>query len=65
MARRYYRLPDDGAKFRCVDCGELKSHTEVVQPVDEHGAPLQFGVICLECLDEDWFREATDLGLHR
>ena len=57
----YWQLPDDGAKFKCTSCNEYKNHTEVILtqiPIDDSRR-----VICLECIDESWFKSAKDLGI--
>jgi hypothetical protein len=65
MSKQFYRIPDDGALFPCRECGERKVAHEVILPVDEKGKPLEFGVLCLDCVDAQWLEGARDLGLHR
>lgn len=55
MVSTYQPLKDDGAPFKCADCGQ-KSHASLMWFVRlDDGAAYVFHK---NCLDEDWFEFA-------
>jgi len=57
----YWLLPNDGAPFKCVDCGKDFHHTKVILtqiPKDDSRATM-----CYDCVDEWWLANATNLGM--
>lgn len=64
MAGIYWLVPNDGADWRCETCDKMKSHKEVIQP--QHTETKEFmKILCLECVDEDWFKEARNMGMRK
>ena len=56
----FWQLPNDGDGFHCMDCKEKFHHTKVILtqiPKDDSRK-----VLCLDCIDEDWLKLATNLG---
>jgi len=56
----YWTLPDDGALIRCVECQELKKHTDVVFTQVPMG---KRSVLCRSCVDEEWLEQAENRGV--
>ena len=57
----YWKLPDDGATFKCSECNKQFKHTEVI--LTQVPANDSRAVFCMECIDDDWLRDATNLGM--
>ena len=59
QAPSYFVLKDDGADFRCAECGKKGRVGFIVTytPDGEH----HFST-CLDCIDEDWLNNATNMG---
>lgn len=57
---QYFKLADDGAKFRCSGCNELHSHKRVI--LFQHTETKKREVICLDCVDSEWLAAAECLG---
>lgn len=58
----YWRLPDDGALFKCAECEQRFKHDKVILtqiPKDDSRT-----VLCLECVDPYWLEIAKDLGIY-
>jgi DNA-directed RNA polymerase subunit RPC12/RpoP len=56
----YWSLPDDGADFKCSECGKRFHFTKVILtqiPKDDSRKTL-----CEECVDDDWKANAKFLG---
>lgn len=61
MAGQYWKVLDDGAAFRCKECGELKPHTQVI--LAQHTEDFdKRQMVCLECVDEEWMATAVCIG---
>jgi hypothetical protein len=60
MSGTYYKVADDGARFRCRSCEELKEHTDVI--VFEHTKTKDREMLCLDCVDREWLDTAKCLG---
>jgi hypothetical protein len=60
MGGTYWKLANDGAGFRCRDCDMVKPHSQVI--LFEHTETKQRQLVCVECVDQDWLKEATCLG---
>lgn len=56
---RYGRPPNDGAKWRCADCGQLFSHTGIYCTVTPNNTRQ---MLCDGCLDSDWKAAALNCG---
>jgi len=60
MSGIYWKLADDGAQWRCSECGELKPHDKVILfESTETGGKRVF---CLDCVDQEWLAAARCLG---
>lgn len=57
LAPAFYVLPNDGEKYRCSECEELKSHNELIKPFTPDGQ-THFAT-CLDCIDKAWLENAT------
>jgi hypothetical protein len=61
QAPSYLHLPNDGDLFRCDECKVRKSYKQVIITFTPDG---KFHYpICLECVDEHWFKNAKDCGM--
>ena len=60
MRGTYWKLKDDGAEWRCRECGQLKPHSQVI--LFENKAAVRTYLLCLDCVDADWLRDAQCLG---
>ena len=58
----YWQLPNDGANFKCTDCGKRLPHNKVILTQIPDGDNRQ--TICLDCVDEWWLEHATNLGMY-
>lgn len=58
----YWALPDDGASFQCRDCGQDKSHKDVILTQITCGSRE---VICKDCIDANWLDMAQNLGTYK
>lgn len=61
---KYYKLKDDGAKWRCLTCGELFSNTRVIwmPPIADKNGEVLGCIMCLDCVDEEWLSSAECAG---
>jgi hypothetical protein len=57
----YYHLPDDGASMKCSDCKKDFNPTELIWTFTPNGLAPE--VFCMECIDEDWIKNAKDMGV--
>ena len=55
----YWDLPDDGALFKCSDCGIRVEHNKAKLTQIPSG---KREVVCDECLDPHWKKMAKNLG---
>jgi hypothetical protein len=64
MAGLYWKIADDGAKWRCKECEKEFTHKQVIltERTDKEGLD-KYALICLECIDEDWYKEAICQGV--
>lgn len=51
----YQPVRDDGAPYKCPDCGERKPAREFWYYRTPNGAA---GLSCKECIDPDWLAQA-------
>jgi hypothetical protein len=60
MAGKYWTARDDGAPWRCTECGQNKPAKETI--VFQHTITGELVGICLECVDPRWLGTASCLG---
>jgi hypothetical protein len=56
----YAKLRDDGAMFRCMECGERAPAASVLYILTPNGAR---GVYHIDCLDDEWLAAAVEIKL--
>ena len=57
---KYWALPNDGADWRCCECLELGSHTEIVLTETPNGTRQ---LLHKKCIDLWWWNNAKYMGL--
>lgn len=55
----YWRIRNDGARWRCGDCGNLFDSDTVKGTLTPNGS---FKIICRFCIDLDWLQKAKYMG---
>ena len=61
MSGKYKKVRDDGALWRCQECGKMYTHSEVIYFVhltDEN----KNCILCKNCVDEEWLKDAVCVG---
>ena len=63
LAPSYLKLKDDGADFKCNECGLSQKSTKA-KPFVVIYTPdgVRHSAVHLECLDKDWVKNARDMG---
>jgi len=59
MISKYYKVKDDGADWKCDECGEDFSAKEVLACDTPSGTKT---ILCKECIEPEWLENAQYSG---
>lgn len=58
----YWRVADDGAKWKCHSCGERFEYKEVIFTQTPNDVRQ---TLCYDCTDDDWLKTAKYMGVYK